>query len=214
MFQKILRDVGILSVFDGNTAVNLANIAVHAGAIERGSATPPAERAFRLLDTSESLPELDGAALAIVASRVVGAEALAAHALGRLAGRAHDTILGPLLERLAAEATEIRREVGAIAPASPAGMTTRLIALASRYADLAASALAACSFVHAGARASGVLTEGDWLVMSLARTLRAELPPDVLERCGARLLEGAFQMIDEHTPISIVLPRDDFRGMP
>ena len=202
MFQKILRDVAILGVFDGNMLVNLSNIAMHASALERGDLAPP-DAAFRLFEPS---PELDPAKLAIVAARVAGAESLAVRARERLAGRTHDDVLRPMLDRLAAQSASVRREMARATPSAPSAMTSNVVRLASRYADLAAAALAAGVFVHAGDDAV-VAGAGDWLVLTLARTLDFDLPLPLADDCRERLLAHAFAAIDAHTPLSILLDR-------
>jgi hypothetical protein len=211
VFQKILRDVAILSVFDGNTLVNLSNVAIHSRALERGESLPPPEAAFRLFD---STPEFDPGRLGVLASRAAGAEALARHARARLAGAAHADSLGPMLERLAVEASSVRHEMARVVPGAPSAMTARVVELSSRYADLAACALAACVFVHAERLVSGVLCGGDWLVLLLARVLHLELPPRLAGECRERLLTFAFAAVDARTSLSILLDRPQSEESP
>ena len=134
----------------------------------------------------------------------MGAETLAEVALERLSGRSHDDVLRPLLVRLVVEASAVRREMAASVPSTPMATTSRVVACASRYAELAALALSACVFVHADATADDSISGGDWLAVALARALDVDAPPSFLAACRDRLLARAFAAIDAGEPISLI----------
>jgi alkylation response protein AidB-like acyl-CoA dehydrogenase len=203
MFQKIQRDLGILGLFDGSTLVNLYNVAIHAPAIGRGAQEDiPLGGAPSLLDT---LGDIVPSRLAIAARSVTGADSLARDALARLRGRPAEAALRPLLEALESESARVRQELCADTLRNPFDMTPELVALASRYARLAAKALAASVYAHAGRLRSPLLETGDWLVVSLARELpQAGVPPTHLESCRERLLRFMLEAEERCEPFCLL----------
>jgi alkylation response protein AidB-like acyl-CoA dehydrogenase len=201
MFQKIQRDIGILSVFDGNTLVNLSNIVLHASALSRG-AGEFVSNAARLL---VPVDEIDPRRLAIVAHRVHGAEEAARDALAHLSGRNHAEILRPMLEQVVVRAHAIRTKMASFAPRGPFDVTPELVNLASRYARIAAAALSASVFVHSAPRLGGLIAAGDWLVLSLAHELgEGEWSPGAVQGCRERLLEFILHATERRVSFSLL----------
>jgi alkylation response protein AidB-like acyl-CoA dehydrogenase len=210
MFQKIQRDVGVLGLFDGSTLVNLYNVAVHAPAIGRGAREEgvPLGGAPALLG---DLPGVVPSRLSVIARSVSGADALARDALSRLSGRANEAALRPLLGALERESIRVRRDLSADALRNPFDMTPELVDLASRYARLAAKALAASVHAHAGPSRSPVLDAGDWLVVALARELPhaldatdAAVSRQQLQACRERLLGFALEAEQRREPLGLL----------
>jgi len=205
MFQKTLRDVGILSVFDGNTLVNLSNIALHAAALARGDEAAPAFLdAVRLLTP---VPPFDASRVTLMARAVRGPEGIARDAIERLDGRPHAAVLRALLTRLASRATAIRGEMAGLAPRNAFDMTPRLVSLASEYADLAVAALAASAYAH-GPASGGAMMDGDWLVVFLAHHVPDEgLPPSLVEHCQRQLIRIMLDRAESGQPLSLLVDR-------
>jgi alkylation response protein AidB-like acyl-CoA dehydrogenase len=211
MFQKIQRDVGVLGLFDGSTLVNLYNVAIHAPVIGRGAREDvPLGGAPALLG---ALAGVVPGRLSIIARSVSGADALARDALSRLSGRgrANEAVLRPLLEALESESLRVRRHLSADTLRNPFDMTPEIVELASRYARLAAKALAASVHAHAGPLRSPLLDAGDWLVVALAR----ELPQAIesaggtvsrrqVEACRERLLAFMLEAEQRREPLSLL----------
>jgi alkylation response protein AidB-like acyl-CoA dehydrogenase len=198
-FQKVERDLSILSLFDGSTLVNLTNIAVHSRALARGrTATAPATA---LLDP---LPEFDGRKLAVLGALVTGAESFATRALDEIERSPHATALRPALARLVARATATREHVTALAPAGPMNVTAALVEATSSYARYCALALA-CA-VHAGSPGIGgaLFRSGDWLVSFLASNSKELALSDALvESCQERLVTFAGAAVKGGNPVSL-----------
>jgi alkylation response protein AidB-like acyl-CoA dehydrogenase len=209
MFQKIQRDVGVLGLFDGSTLVNLYNVAMHAPVIGRA-----AREDVPLGGAAALLGELAGIVpgrLSVIARSVSGADALARDALSRLSGRANEAALRPLLEALESEAIRVRRDLSVDALRNPFDMTPELVDLASRYARLAAKALAASVYAHAGPSRSPALDAGDWLVVALARELpqamaaaEGAVARQQLEACRERLLEFMLEAEERREPLCLL----------
>jgi hypothetical protein len=202
MFQKIQRDVGVLGLFDGSTLVNLYNVAIHAPVIGRGAREDvPLGGATALLgDLADVVP----GRLSVIARSVCGADALARDALSRLSGRANEAALRPLLEALESEASRVRRDLSVDPLRNPFDMTPKLVDLASRYVRLAAKALAASVYAHAGPSRSPVLDAGDWLVVALARELPHAMGATDLEACRERLLAFMLEAEQRREPLCLL----------
>lgn len=187
MFQKIQRDAAILAVFDGNTLVNLQNVALHAHALGRGSDTNAGVGSAT--DLLGPLPDFDPRALSIAARAVCGAEVLASDALERIEGRALARILRPLLEQLRELAIRTREQMAQATLRNAFDMTPQVVGLASRYAQLSSAALAASVYARWMHRPSGPAATGEWLVLVLAREVGDDgIPPTTLDMCREALL--------------------------
>lgn len=215
MFQKILRDVAILSLFDGNTLVNLNGVALHAnvpplepGAVaSSGSSSAGLLRPLHLL---EEVSALEPRRLAIFCRRISGAEDLAAQARACLEARGHDGSLSTMVERLEETARAVRGRLARMVPRGPFDMTAELVGLAGSYARLATAALAANAFATTPWPAASVMGSGNWLTLFLARELgEPGCPVAEMDSCRTGLLDCLLGALDRADPFSLFASHTD-----
>jgi alkylation response protein AidB-like acyl-CoA dehydrogenase len=213
LFQKVQRDLAIVSVFEGNTAVNLSLIA--ARLVRQGDEPAPADRTdgsetlFRLdlpqppldpsqlgLDRDGPDPAIDG--LGWAAARL---DELRRHSPGKDAPMLD--VLADATKRLAEAVRDCQAAIaahrsrwsgkaGAVPPA--------LLGLTSRYCALHAAAAGLLLWLHNRERLGGFFRRGNWLALALHRVLAADDPcaepsatweDDVINELGARLRRKA-----------------------
>jgi len=167
MFQKVLRDNALVSLFDGVTVVNL-----HAFGLQpRGLAAKPSDpRAAAALALGSSLPALDTSQLAVTArtSAIAGEMATAADRLGDAPAE-----LRELVATVARELAELPGRAAALHASAPDkfSRSPQLFDLARRYAAMHAGACATeLSLRNRGAGTAG-FASGSWLVVGLSRLL-------------------------------------------
>ncbi len=204
LFQKVLRDVAVVSLFDGSTVVNLHGLARELPLVverrARAAADPHVEERLRACRSSGgALPGFDPRKLELTsrgqddATAGIGLAALQVArapldpalraSLARLVGRVKDE-----LDRFARRFEEDRAREGARFGRSPAAFE-----LARRYADLHAAA-ATAHFVLGGAPGERAPAWGELLALALARRLdrdawaREPVPDAWIERATAELI--------------------------
>lgn len=180
MFQKVLRDNALVSLFDGSTVVNL-----HAFGLQlRGlSARPSDPRAAAALTLTSPLPALDMAQLAVTAraSAIAGELATATDRLGDHAPAELRELVATVARELAA-IPGIAVALHASAP-DKFSRSPQLFELARRYAAVHAGACAIELWLRNRGTGAPGFSAGSWLVVVLARLLRsvgiavADVPP-------------------------------------
>ncbi len=170
MFQKVLRDNALVSLFDGSTVVNL-----HAFGLQlRGlTARPRDPRATAALALTSSLPALDMAQLAVTAR----ANAIAGE-LATAADRLDDHATAELRELVATVARELAAIPGqavALHASAPDkfSRSPQLFELARRYAAVHAGACAIELWLRNRGTGAPGFSAGSWLVVALSRLLRS-----------------------------------------
>ncbi len=197
IFQKILRDSAVVSLFDGSTAVNLSTLAVQLRALRqtrlrmtRPAAEELSERAASRYRLGAPLPNFDARRLqllnfgkdAALQGLELAFERFAAGGLPHVSTDVHACIES-LLRRLirerdvcetAVESTHAR--LGAAAPAS-----AECFELARRYARLHAAAACFGSWFTSRAQLHPVFMGGEWLAYTLHRALEPLCPEHAFE---------------------------------
>ncbi|WP_409185977.1 acyl-CoA dehydrogenase family protein [Amycolatopsis sp. VS8301801F10] len=189
-YQKVVRDHGIVSLFDGSTVVNL-NAIINAFPVlaknYRVGRVPDEVR--QVFDLTVPLPEFDPSRLSLVSrngNSVLNAVADGAAALHRLA--ISEPALAGVAEsasRLAAHANELHRRIARHRPAR-IDIPATAFELAARYALCYAGACAVGLWLGSHAHAedgdtADLWRDGIWLRAVLARLLTAlgdEVPAD------------------------------------
>jgi alkylation response protein AidB-like acyl-CoA dehydrogenase len=193
IFQKMVRDNAIISLFDGSTVVNLSAIAMqlHTRSRMRGArgAMPGAEEALRQVCTLEApLPPFQPERLDLNCrgrNLVLQALATAPERLRALqaVGTADPEVLDHLLRQAQAIADELATLEAAVArqPLEYGGeVSPELFDLAAAYCRLHAAAAALFVWLHSRDEQPGFFADGKWLVLALHRVL-----------CGFRPREAA-----------------------
>lgn len=204
MFQKVLRDNALVSLFDGSTIVNL-----HAFGLQlRGLTVRPSDpRVAAALTLSSPLPALDPSQLAVTArtSAIAGEIATAADRLGADA----PAELHELITSVARELAAIPGRAAALHASAPDkfSRSPQLFELARRYAAMHAGACATELWLRNRGGGCAGFRSGSWLVVGLSRLLRAvevaapEVPP-------AHLARAFEHMIDLHDRNALFSIRD------
>jgi len=213
IFQKMLRDNAIASLFDGSTVVNLNMIAqqlrslAHHRAQERQVEDGEALRQTlqSIFSLEQPLPRFEPANLelfnrgqddVLMGVKMALASLHTAETNSEVAGDALEKIIvlaGEVLEEIEAldqSLTEMEKVHGSKLSQAPA-----IFELAKRYALLFASATCLHLWIHNRRTADGFLAQGTWLVLCLDRLLgnlrpgRASLPDSYYETVAQRLVE-------------------------
>jgi alkylation response protein AidB-like acyl-CoA dehydrogenase len=162
LFQKALRDAPVADFADGNTVVNLKNIASQLGSLLGPGATPEPAEVANLFDLSQPLPGYEPwrQSLASRHGRDHASRSLPAHvrALGRLAASADDPsraqflLAASLAGEWLAERDRIRSELDELKAQHPKGHGQRpeVFELARQYCLIHAAACVAGLWAHAG----------------------------------------------------------------
>ena len=182
VFQKVLRDLAVVPLFDGSTAVNLEGVATQLmrwEPVRRGGAQAADGEALALRFGRGELPAFDGDALALMALGRDEVLDTLPHALFELAQAAPKLL--PVANRLAS-ATE--RLVADARASKAEKRSTALFALAERYCRLHAAASCVHHWTMRRAGASGFFREGEWVAAAVARLLGDDRPlsPAIAQR--------------------------------
>lgn len=228
IFQKMLRDGGVVSLFDGSTQVCLHALGLqlrHLVKTRRREDSPDDERAVRLatvFNLEEPLPPFDGRRLDLfsrgrddVMQGLVDAVA-ALHTLGS-DGAIDESMLASLqqLARRCADElhqfdTEVEEGIAAgVHPQSPV-----LFRLAQRYCLLHATAACLQMWLHNRTCLDDFFARGDWLVLALDRLLDQlrpvpEAPSGPRRECVAQHLAELFEQQRLFSIVPFTLARDE-----
>ena len=184
-FEKVERDNAIVSMFDGNTLVNLHSLINQfptlALAHRRGGPIDH-EALATCADLGRDLPELDTAALSLMSRHGVGALRALPDAVAALAGAGPH--LAAAAEQLDGATQAVFAEIAGHTPSRfPAADAYEL---ARRFALCLAGAACVQVWLHnQGAFAGTLWSNGTWLTAALSRVLTrlgvsAEVPTDAL----------------------------------
>jgi alkylation response protein AidB-like acyl-CoA dehydrogenase len=209
LFQKVMRDAAIVSVFEGNTVVNLTLLAAQLvrqpddGAAQPGRLGERLEAVFRL---DHAQPRLDATRLRLDRhgpDLAVAGLVLASEQLDRLRTNRHESdgacldVIAGLVERLRGQ-VRLWREALARNRSGWTGragaLPPRLLALAARYCALHAAAACFQLWYHNRTTLGAFFRQGDWLVLALHRLLGdgepfADPPAGPLESVARALAE-------------------------
>lgn len=202
VFQKLLRDNAVVSLFDGSTAVNLEVIALQLARLLRaGTRREPgggvhAAQTFdaqtfdaqtfdaRTFDLARAVPPIRLEALELIGRgpcAVLGALERAGELLERATpelsegvGEALTSLLDALRARVLRLREEVRSESG-IERASGRPSAERF-RQARRYCDLHAAAVCLNLWLHSRRHLEGFFGEGAWVVLCLRRLLGEDSP--------------------------------------
>jgi alkylation response protein AidB-like acyl-CoA dehydrogenase len=190
MFQKLLRDNAIVSLFDGSTAVNYEVIALHlrqrlrenSSGVMAGDAEKNVEKVF---DLSAELPawrhqgmDLSCRGADPVFSTLSGIDDKFAAACAGVSVQTADA-LNLLLRELCGAISKLRSEVMAACKVMPRNgrPSALLFRLAQRYTALHAAASCLHLWVHSHHCLNDFFREGVWLILCLRRLLGRASPP-------------------------------------
>jgi alkylation response protein AidB-like acyl-CoA dehydrogenase len=218
VFQKLLRDNAVVSLFDGSTAVNLEVIALQLPRLLREGARPEhgeADYADKTFDIGEAVPpirfgafELTGrASCAAVGSlgRVADSLARTMPELPEDLGAALTSLLDSLRERVARLREEVRSESGVErASGRPSAKRFRQ---AQSYCTLHAAAVCLNVWLHSRRHLEGFFRDGAWVVLCVRRLLGEDspsLPAASLRRWQEESLSEMLRLQDESLSFSIV----------
>ncbi len=195
IFQKMLRDNSLTSLFDGSTAVNLSAIGLQLPELARERhRVEPAPAA--LFDLQAPVPRFAPERISQVSrgrdSVLVAGASLCRRLREAPPDLSPDTreLLRTCAERLLRGVATLDAEVAQLARESRRSLveSPALFDLAAHYARLHAASACLCVW-DANRHADSFLGAGDWLAVALAGLLHAGRPPaPVLERVLDRLL--------------------------
>lgn len=192
VFQKVLRDNAIISLFDGNTAVNLQAIALQLrfyfgerSASDEAVAADVKMRRELLFDIGKHLPDFDPKGLELfnhgrddVVDGIASCldylqESSSAAIVSQVRNLAHVAL--DSLASLKSRAQKMAPPPGAAVAKSPA-----LFGLAKEYCVVHAAATCLQIWTHSRTSLSGYFAAGEWLLLALNRLLKPDSPPDTL----------------------------------
>lgn len=199
VFQKIYRDNGILSLFDGSTAVNLHAIGTQLGQLTRRvEHADVSDRLARIFSLDQALPDFDPDALELHnrgRDSVLQGLTLSLEKLSSLELKDSAT-LELIKERARAILAEIenqRERVTASLKDNGFNKSPEMFEQADRYCVLEAAACCVHLWVHNREGLGEFFERGDWLVLSLERLLvrlgrrRTILPSEHEQRVATEL---------------------------
>jgi alkylation response protein AidB-like acyl-CoA dehydrogenase len=212
IFQKMLRDSAIVSVFDGSEPVCLDSIAVQLAALAKACRRPRDESWTALYDLRAPLPEFEPERVSVfgrgrdavfaslpalldllaAARPAGGCDAVRLGALRVLAAGLADEV-GALFARLG-EAREWSTAQAAQPSASAKSTPPRLLRLAEQACALHAKVSALGVWLHNRDHLGGFFADGEWLEVALARERVhrfeiGDLEPAAAHRLFARMSE-------------------------
>lgn len=202
VFQKIYRDNGILSLFDGSTAVNLHVIGTQLGQLTRRmDHADLSYRLARIFSLDQSLPEFDPVTLELHnkgRDSILQGLKLSREKLWSIEPKDVDesTILELIKDRTRAILTEIenqRERVMASLKDNVFNKSPQMFEEAEKYCALEAAACCIHMWVHNREELGEFFARGDWLVLSLERLLvrlgrrRTILPREHEQRVAVEL---------------------------
>jgi len=202
VFQKIYRDNGILSLFDGSTAVNLHAIGAQLGQltrrVEHAERDDLSNRLARIFSLDQTLPEFDPVALELHnrgRDSVLQGLKLSLEKLSSLELKDSAT-LELIMDRTRAILTEVenqRERVTASLKDNGFNKSPEMFEQAEKYCVFEAAACCVHLWVHNREALGEFFEQGDWLVLSLERLLvrlgrrRAILPSEHEQRVATEL---------------------------
>ena len=213
VFQKIYRDNGILSLFDGSTAVNLHAIGAQLGQLTRRLEHADEElshRLTRIVSLTDALPDFDTTALELHnrgRDSVLQGLKLSIEKLSSIDSK--DATFELIIDRTQAILNEVERQrerVAASLKDDGFNKSPEMFEQAERYCALEAAACCLHLWVHNREVLGEFFKRGDWLVLSLERLLvrlgrrRAILPSEHEQRVAEELQ----RLYDERQLFSIV----------
>lgn len=201
VFQKIYRDNGILSLFDGSTAVNLHTIGTQLGQLTRRVEHADANRLAQIFSLDQALPEFDPAALELHnkgRDSILQGLKLSREKLWSIEPKDADegATLELIKDRTRAILTEVenqRERVAASVRDNGFNKSPEMFEQAEKYCALEAAACCVHMWVHNREGLGGFFARGDWLALSLERLLvklgrrRAILPREHEQRVAMEL---------------------------
>ena len=199
VFQKIYRDNGILSLFDGSTAVNLHAIGTQLGQLTRRvEHADVSDRLARIFSLDQALPDFDPDALELHnrgRDSVLQGLKLSVEKLSSIELKDTAT-LELIMDRARAILTEVenqRERVTASLKDNGFNKSPEMFEQAEKYCVLEAAACCVHLWVHNREALGEFFGRGDWLVLSLERLLvrlgrrRTILPSEHEQRVATEL---------------------------
>ncbi|MBU6428176.1 MAG: acyl-CoA dehydrogenase, partial [Cyanobacteria bacterium REEB65] len=179
VFQKVLRDNALVSLFDGSTVVNLQSLALQLRALCRSRTTRNVQPKVLggLWDLAGALPDVDPERLQLSAGGQDEIMQAVPYFLEQLRGVELDPVVGDrlqqLIERLVQALDQLNADVEALAKAiGPLALKSpEAFQLARRYCQLFAAATCVGVWFHLHPRSSALASGGPWLVLALERLL-------------------------------------------
>lgn len=200
VFQKIYRDNGILSLFDGSTAVNLHAIGTQLGQLTRRvDVADLSQRLARIFSLAQTLPDFDPAALELHnrgRDSVLQGLTLSIEKLSSIEPNDEGETLELIMDRAREILTEVekqRERVAASLKDNGFNKSPEMFEQAEKYCALEAAACCVHLWVHNREGLGEFFRRGDWLVLSLERLLvklgrrRAILPREHEQRVAEEL---------------------------
>jgi alkylation response protein AidB-like acyl-CoA dehydrogenase len=225
-FQRVMRDAAVVSVFEGNTVVNLGLVASQVGRAADGAAPDEAamrERLDAVFRLDRPQPAVDPAHLNLERGRTdlaVEGLTLVSRALDAPTRMPHWETLAAICQlvgELRTQAAACRSALAAEWAARAGGtgrLSPRLLALAGRYCDLHAAAVCVQLWTHNSGRMGIFFGRGDWLALALDRLLGScAAPRACAERTASELVDraergGSFSALADSCDAAA--PRSDF----
>lgn len=173
--QKMLRDLAVVPLFDGSTAVNLEGVATQLlrwEPVRRGAAQAADPELLEMRFGRGDLPPLDGAELQLMAQGRDEVLDGLPQALFEVAQKAPRLL--PVANRLASATEKLIADARA---ASPEKRSTQLFQLAERYCRLHAAASCVHHWAQRRVGGSPFFAEGEWLAAAVGRLLGDDRPP-------------------------------------
>lgn len=205
VFQKIYRDNGILSLFDGSTAVNLHAIGTQLGQLTRrldhAAASDLSDRLAQIFSLTQTLPEFDPSALELHnkgRDSVLQGLKFSREKLWSIEPKdaEENTTLELIKDRTRAILAEVenqRERVAASVRDNGFNKSPAMFEQAEKYCALEAAACCVHMWVHNRKALGEFFGRGDWLVLSLERLLvklgrrRTILPREYEQRVAEEL---------------------------
>jgi alkylation response protein AidB-like acyl-CoA dehydrogenase len=219
VFQKLMRDAALVSLFDGSTVVNLSALGLQLPRMaehrEQTQASPECVEALRsLCQLSAPLPPFDAEQLSLSChgrSTVLEALPWVEQQLAELAhpkSGVDPEILQLLTASLAALRSALRREGPALTELLSSGRagadSAALFQLAEQHAALFGAALCIELWLLNRHEGDGFFAKGEWLVVSLARLLhRAGSVMPVPLAVTAAVLQQLRQLSRDNASLSL-----------
>ena len=215
VFQKVERDHRIVSLFDGNTVVNLNSLISQFPLLVRArrAGRPPAPGLAAAADLTVALPPADYSALRLMPVRGSSLlQALPGHAAALDALAAADPLLAPVAAaagRLVRHTEELLDEIAA-QPIVPPDVPAHAFTLAERLTHCLAGAAALAFWLGqhrtataedpaedgAGGSPAPLWSRGRWLLAALDRVF-AGIGPTVAQPCPTAWTEQEREALDE-----------------
>lgn len=177
VFQKIYRDNGILSLFDGSTAVNLHAIGTQLGQLTRRvEHADLSDRLARIFSLTQPLPEFDPAALELHnkgRDSILQGLKISREKLWSIEPKDADegATLELIKDRTRAILTEVENQRERVAASIKDNKSREMFEQAEKYCALEAAACCVHLWVHNREELEEFFARGDWLALSLERLL-------------------------------------------